>query len=105
MITKNVDTLKMYKLTQEQYDRELAAGRIDETALYLTPDKTNDKVVRYDQQELTEEQKAQVRENIGAVSNSTLPKTTVNDAGKFLRIASDGTIVASFIINAEEEVF
>lgn len=39
MITENVSTLKIHKLTQAQYDRELAAGNIDENALYLTPDK------------------------------------------------------------------
>lgn len=38
MITENVSTLKIHKLTQAQYDRELEAGRIDENALYLTPD-------------------------------------------------------------------
>lgn len=38
MITENLSTLKINKLTQEQYDRELAAGRIDENALYLTPE-------------------------------------------------------------------
>lgn len=38
MLTENVSTLKIHKLTQEQYDRELAAGNIDESALYLTPD-------------------------------------------------------------------
>lgn len=38
MITENLSTLKINKLTQAQYDRELAAGRIDENALYLTPD-------------------------------------------------------------------
>lgn len=38
MNTENLSTLKIHKLTQAQYDRELAAGRIDETALYLTPD-------------------------------------------------------------------
>lgn len=38
MITNDVSTLKIHKLTQEQYDRELAAGRLDENALYLTPD-------------------------------------------------------------------
>lgn len=38
MITENLSTLKIHKLTQEQYDRELAAGRIDANALYLTPD-------------------------------------------------------------------
>ena len=38
MITENLSTLKIHKLTKEQYDRELAAGRIDPSALYLTPD-------------------------------------------------------------------
>lgn len=38
MQTENVSTLKIHKLTQAQYDRELANGNIDETALYLTPD-------------------------------------------------------------------
>lgn len=34
----NLSTLKIHQLAQEQYDRELAAGRIDENAIYLTPD-------------------------------------------------------------------
>lgn len=38
MITENLSTLKINKLTKAQYERELAAGRIDENALYLTPD-------------------------------------------------------------------
>lgn len=38
MITENLSTLKIHKLTQAQYDRELVAGNIDENALYLTPD-------------------------------------------------------------------
>ena len=42
MITENLSTLKIHKLTQTQYDRELAAGRIDESALYLTPDEEID---------------------------------------------------------------
>ena len=41
MITENLSTLKIHKLTQEQYDRELAAGRIDPDAIYLTPDSNN----------------------------------------------------------------
>jgi hypothetical protein len=36
--TTNVSTLKINKLTQAQYDRELANGTIDENAIYLTPD-------------------------------------------------------------------
>ncbi len=42
MITENLSTLKIHKLTQEQYNRELDAGRIDENALYLTPDEEID---------------------------------------------------------------
>lgn len=38
MFTELLSTLKIHKLTQSQYDRELVAGNIDENALYLTPD-------------------------------------------------------------------
>lgn len=38
MITENLSTLKIHKLTQEQYDRALAAGTLEDNALYLTPD-------------------------------------------------------------------
>lgn len=38
MITENLSTLQIHKLTQAQYDRELAAGNLDPNALYLTPD-------------------------------------------------------------------
>jgi hypothetical protein len=38
LITDNLSTLRIHKLTQEQYDRELESGNIDENALYLTPD-------------------------------------------------------------------
>lgn len=37
MNTENLTALKIHKLTQEQYDRELEAGRIDANAIYLTP--------------------------------------------------------------------
>ena len=36
MLTENLSTFKIHKLTQAQYDRELEAGRIDENALYIT---------------------------------------------------------------------
>lgn len=42
MQTENVSTLKIHKLTQAQYDRELAAGNLDENAIYLTPDEEID---------------------------------------------------------------
>lgn len=40
MITENVSTFKIHKLTQEQYESALAAGNLDENALYLTPDQS-----------------------------------------------------------------
>lgn len=52
MNTENLSTLKIHKLTQAQYDRELAAGRIDANALYLTPDEANDSIDYATQQEL-----------------------------------------------------
>lgn len=42
MITKNLSTLKIHKLTREQYERELNAGNIDTDAIYLTPDEAAD---------------------------------------------------------------
>ena len=42
MITENLSTLKIHKLSQEQYNRELEAGRIDPNALYLTPNEETD---------------------------------------------------------------
>ena len=39
MITENLSTLKIHKLTQEQYDRAAAAGNLETDALYLTPAK------------------------------------------------------------------
>lgn len=38
MNTESLSTLKIHKLTEAQYLRELEAGNIDENALYLTPD-------------------------------------------------------------------
>lgn len=42
MITENLSTLKIYKLTQEQYDKRLEEGTLEENALYLTPEEEID---------------------------------------------------------------
>lgn len=42
MITENLSTLKIHKLSKAQYERELAAGNLDENAIYLTPDEEID---------------------------------------------------------------
>jgi hypothetical protein len=36
--TENLSTLKIHKLDQEQFKREKLAGKLDETAFYLTPE-------------------------------------------------------------------
>ena len=41
-VTQSLQTLKIHKLSKEKYEEELANGRIDETALYLTPDEDID---------------------------------------------------------------
>lgn len=38
MITEHLSTLKINKLSQAQFEREKAAGNLDKSALYLTPD-------------------------------------------------------------------
>lgn len=38
MITTNLSTLKIHKLTQTQYDNAVANGTIGGNPLYLTPD-------------------------------------------------------------------
>ncbi len=40
LITEKVSTLKINKLSKEQYMREADANRLEATALYLTPDET-----------------------------------------------------------------
>lgn len=42
MVTDNLSTLKIYKLTKEQYERKLEAGEIDENAFYFTDEKSSD---------------------------------------------------------------
>lgn len=42
MKIEHLSTLKIHKLSQEQYDRELSAGNLDESALYLTPEEELD---------------------------------------------------------------
>ena len=38
MYTENLPTLRIHKLSQEQYDREFSAGSVKDGEIYLTPD-------------------------------------------------------------------
>jgi hypothetical protein len=40
--TEVLSTLKIHRMTQEQYDQALANGTLDDNALYLTPDDNSD---------------------------------------------------------------
>ena len=42
MNIENLQTLKIHTLSQEQFDREYAAGRTEKNAIYLTPDEKVD---------------------------------------------------------------
>ena len=42
MLSKSLLTLNIHKLTRQQYERELNAGRIDSDAIYLTEDEEQD---------------------------------------------------------------
>lgn len=44
MDIKNLSTLKIHRLSQGQYDREVASGTAEEDALYLVPDEETVKV-------------------------------------------------------------
>ena len=52
MITKDIPTVQIHKLTQAQYDTAKAAGNIDENAIYLTPDEGADMSNYYTKEEI-----------------------------------------------------
>lgn len=50
LIIEKVSTLKINRLSKAQYERESEAGRLDATALYLTPDEAPE-IIKLDSQE------------------------------------------------------
>lgn len=92
MKTESLSTLKIHKLTKAQYDRELAAGRIDENALYLTPDEgiadatTSDSglmspsdKIKLDGVASTYATKTELAEDISSLENSKSDKDHTHD--------------------------
>ena len=62
MIVQNLSTLKINKMSQAQYDRELAAGNLDSDELYLIPETMSE--------------------------TSGLPEVSAADNGSFLRVVN-----------------
>lgn len=87
LVTENLSTLKIHKLTQEQYDRALSNGDIDESALYLTPDNSEE-----------------IESRIEALENQikTKQNTITGTAGQFVVIGADGNLTTRTLANAEE---
>jgi hypothetical protein len=75
MKQENLSTLKIHRLTQEQYDRVLQNGNIDENALYLTPNEENTKFDEIDRNIST------INTSIDNIENNY---ETKNDANKKL---------------------
>lgn len=92
MITENLSTLKIHNLTKEQYERELAAGRIDENALYLTPCEESD-LSEYATQEYVD---GKITYKQDAITGT---------AGQFVVIGADGKPTTKTIPIAEEATF
>lgn len=89
MNIQNLPTLKIHKLTQEQYDREYAAGNLDPNALYLTPDEGADLPFFVQEEEPTdaEEGAIWVDTNEEALNLSgLLPEVDADDNGKTIKV-------------------
>lgn len=78
MITENISTLKIHKLSQEQYDREYAAGNTDSTAIYLTP--SNEDLIMK-KIELVEENIEEISTDLINIKIPTKTSQLTNDSG------------------------
>ena len=96
MITENLSTLKIHKLSQEQYDREHEAGRLDEYAIYLTPGDGSGSVGSSTQSdwEQTDSMAADYIKNKPFYSNVETATCTVSDPSTMVTATSE---VANFI--------
>lgn len=86
MITKDVSTLNVHKLTNEQYERLLRSGDIDEYALYLTPDDNY------------------TRSQIDTMLNNRIPECSTLNEGQFLRVVN-GVAAWCTMSRAEDHSF
>ena len=91
MNTQNISTLKIHKLTQAQYERELEAGRIDENAIYLTPDEKVD-LSNFATKEYVDAPKMEFILNSSTEGSTKKFKLTIDD---------DGVLTATEIVESE----
>lgn len=84
----------------------LRVAQVDDrgTVLQLEAVELKTEAVNYTAQELTPQQKAQARRNIGAMADTALPEVTAEDEGCFLRV-SNGMWAAVSMDYAEEAMF
>jgi hypothetical protein len=119
LITENLSTLKIHKLTQEQYDRELEAGRVDENALYLTPYEETD-LSDYATKEYVNNK---ITENSGSSESSNLFVVTIDyehntashsaseievayESGKIVVTMDEfGTLIPLYWVDENEAIF
>lgn len=113
MLTENLSTLKINRLTQEQYDREKASGTLDDTALYFTPEEKI--TVPTSLSQLSDDETHRLVTDVdktawsakydkpssgipktdlaSAVQTSLVPSSLSSDAGKILTVNSSGDAV------------
>ena len=112
MKTENLSTLKINKLSQAQYDRELAAGRIDPNAIYLTPDEASSDGALFHASsvsEMTDTRKTYIDDegNLWKHKPESLPETnqlTASGYNSASYITSAGT-PSSSRLDSDAEVF
>ena len=98
MTTENLSTLKIHRLTQDQYNRELASGNIDENALYLTPDESADLSAYATKEQLNEKANTEHNHEISDISSlQTAIDTVLASANSYTdtkvsNVASDTAI-------------
>lgn len=94
MITENLSTLKIHKLTKGQYEREVESGNVDETALYLTPDE--EVPMEFNIEYLTAERWDGYSVYKKIINFGALPSSATKSVTVFPNMIADGIQIISF---------
>lgn len=99
MITNNLSTLKINKLTQAQYNRALSEGRINDNELYLTPDNSTIDIDLSNYVDLTSDQTISGNKTFtGSASFSGPVGNTQSSAGVYLGLDENSVPNANIAI-------